>query len=484
MPNQVSGSHTPPRATAASQADATLIDASRQGDTTAFGLLVTRYQSLICSIAYNQCGDLAASEDFAQEAFLQAWRKLADLREANSFKAWLCTIVRNVTRRAVTNKAMQTTTSATSLDAAGDFPAAGEDPAEQALSTEREQLVWSALAEIPENYREPLILYYREEKSVLRVAEALDISPDAVKQRLSRGRKMLHAQMVAAVESVLETSKPSNQFASSVVAALAAGGKTAAVSGASTAAATTSAAAKGLFWLPLAQLPLAAWLFRIAVDETRSQEERELVIRHQVLSLLGLIPMCLAMWLGIRFQQYVPLPSSLIPAACMVLFMVPMIYGSRKLGVHIEKLREQQGTATPPRDTVLNQTDGDKALAVFLGSGVLVAVWPTLLFLFNRHWVMAAVAPCSALLLSLAMYAFRGTNPKRAYRVYGVSLGLVSLLMIGLTYFFATGFRSENWTFWYLACLQAVGMTNVLLLISAWRRIFGKAPRTADMSQF
>ena len=53
---------------------------------------------------------------------------------------------------------------------------------------------------IPENYREPLILFYREQQSVAEVAAALDVSPDAVKQRLSRGRQMLREQVASVVE--------------------------------------------------------------------------------------------------------------------------------------------------------------------------------------------------------------------------------------------------------------------------------------------
>lgn len=53
---------------------------------------------------------------------------------------------------------------------------------------------------IPENYREPLILFYREQQSVAEVAAALELSTDAVKQRLSRGREMLREQVANVVE--------------------------------------------------------------------------------------------------------------------------------------------------------------------------------------------------------------------------------------------------------------------------------------------
>jgi hypothetical protein len=52
--------------------DAQLIERSRKGDQNAFGQIVERYQSLVCSVAYNRCGDLTLSEDLGQEAFLLA----------------------------------------------------------------------------------------------------------------------------------------------------------------------------------------------------------------------------------------------------------------------------------------------------------------------------------------------------------------------------------------------------------------------------
>ena len=79
--------------------DAELIQQSISGDEAAYGQMVQRYQSLVCSVAYNRCGDLAMSEDLAQEAFIQAWKKLADLNDANKFKSWICTIVRNLASR-------------------------------------------------------------------------------------------------------------------------------------------------------------------------------------------------------------------------------------------------------------------------------------------------------------------------------------------------------------------------------------------------
>ena len=75
-------------------------------------------------------------------------------------------------------------------------------------------------AVIPELYRVPLVLFYREDQSIERVAEALKLSEDAVKQRLARGRKLLHKQVLAQVEATLQNTRPGKAFTGAVVAAL------------------------------------------------------------------------------------------------------------------------------------------------------------------------------------------------------------------------------------------------------------------------
>jgi hypothetical protein len=139
------------------------------------------------------------------------------------------------------------THAAAHLDVLVDIPSDIETPVERAVSVEEEKLVWQALADVPENYREPLILFYREEQSVARVAEALDLSEDAVKQRLSRGRKMLRQHLAAVVESALADSKPAKAFTGAVLLGLsAATAKSAAAAGVTTATATVAKSAAGV----------------------------------------------------------------------------------------------------------------------------------------------------------------------------------------------------------------------------------------------
>ena len=68
--------------------DAELVAQCLAGNRDAFGHIVSRYQSLICSLAYSATGNLGQSEDLAQETFITAWKHLRHLREQNKLRSW------------------------------------------------------------------------------------------------------------------------------------------------------------------------------------------------------------------------------------------------------------------------------------------------------------------------------------------------------------------------------------------------------------
>src|SRR4051794_39651556 len=70
---------TTPRTENSSESDSDLWQLVCRGSASAFEVLVRRYQSLVCSVAYSACGHLALSEDVAQETFWTAWRQRASL---------------------------------------------------------------------------------------------------------------------------------------------------------------------------------------------------------------------------------------------------------------------------------------------------------------------------------------------------------------------------------------------------------------------
>src|SRR5437763_5722704 len=85
--------------------DASLVLAALAGHRDAFAEIISRYQSLICSLAYSATGNLGASEDLAQETFITAWKQLRRLREPAKLRSWLCGIARNLINNSLRREA-------------------------------------------------------------------------------------------------------------------------------------------------------------------------------------------------------------------------------------------------------------------------------------------------------------------------------------------------------------------------------------------
>jgi RNA polymerase sigma factor (sigma-70 family) len=197
-----------------------LVEAAQRGGRQAFTALVERYHVVVCSLAYALTGDLQQSEEIAQETFATAWGSISSLRQPERFRSWLYGITRNHTsyakrsQRRQGRKLLQFQVSRTDIE-----PSA----LDSIISREEELVVARALERIPEIYRLPLVLFYREGQSVGKVADALDLSEVSVKKRLSRGRRMLQGEVFARLESALARTGPRKELAGIVAAAVLAG---------------------------------------------------------------------------------------------------------------------------------------------------------------------------------------------------------------------------------------------------------------------
>jgi len=238
--------------------DADLVAESLGGSRDAFRAIVERYQTLICSLAYNATGNVSQSEDVAQETFLAAWTDLRSLREPEKLRAWLCGIVRNRIHRSLRSDGREPVCGAAALEEAHESPAIEALPSEQTISREEEAILWRSLEKIPDLYREPLILFYRQHRSIEHVAEALELSEDAVKQRLARGRKLLQEEVQTFVENTLCRTAPGQAFSGAVFAALPLAAGPAATASLGVGAKGTAAAKSGFVATWLA--PLAPFL--------------------------------------------------------------------------------------------------------------------------------------------------------------------------------------------------------------------------------
>jgi RNA polymerase sigma factor (sigma-70 family) len=192
------------------------IDASRQGSREAFTRIIERHHRAVYAVAFSGVRDHALADDITQDTFVVAWRRLGELRDPDRLPAWLCGIARNLARDARKRRHRETPGSDEAIELTD--PAT---PYEALTAAESERVVAVGLEQVPDVYREPLVLFYYQDRSVEDVSRALGISPATTNKRLSRGRRYLAERVANLVEHGTTLRGPSPTLVASVLAAIA-----------------------------------------------------------------------------------------------------------------------------------------------------------------------------------------------------------------------------------------------------------------------
>lgn len=148
------------------------------------------------------------AEDLVQQTFLIACRKLADLREAARTRSWLFSITRNLfLKEWLKHKERWGSPELEeSLPAELQQSQQHSETPEQLLEQRLEiELLQVALAELPDSFRVPLLMYYFEDLSYKEIGEALDLPLGTVMSRLARGKEHLRARLAAEYETLPAT---------------------------------------------------------------------------------------------------------------------------------------------------------------------------------------------------------------------------------------------------------------------------------------
>lgn len=172
--------------------DRALVEAVIGGDRHAFDLLVERETAPVFRVCYRILGRLHDAEDATQESFVTAYRALATYRGDGPLGAWLARIAtRQALRMAVRRR--EGAPMPDSVDGAA-APAAS-DPLAEALEAERHRQVRSAVAALPEPYREVVALRFFAELSLDEIARTTGRPLGTVKSHLHRGLARLRERL-------------------------------------------------------------------------------------------------------------------------------------------------------------------------------------------------------------------------------------------------------------------------------------------------
>ena len=180
-----------PDADQAQESDGELIERACRGEAEAFGVLVTRYEGPLFNFLLRFSGNRATAQDLCQDTFLKAFRGLPGFRVGAPFKPWLYRVAIN-TARSLGRRASRRETGMDNLpepvEAHGSTHAAGPQRADAAMTQAQDGVaVQLALAQLPEQYREAVVLKFVEDFSYEEMADVLGARVPALKMRVHRG---------------------------------------------------------------------------------------------------------------------------------------------------------------------------------------------------------------------------------------------------------------------------------------------------------
>lgn len=285
---------------------------AQQGDMQAYTRLIQACQNMVSTIALAIVKDIDDSEEVAQQVFISAWQNLHQLKNSASFLPWIRQSTRytafNFLRDAKSKSTLDSAQADILLEHIAD-PSPHED---EVLTREQTNRVLQAFIEqLPQDDREIVLLYYREEQSSKQVAQLLEISESNVRKKLSRVRQSLKADILKRASHLAYCSAPGLAF-SSVVSALLV--PSAPAGAAVAAAAVGSKSGSSLFIKVVTALGGAfigaflaifaiIWSSNTAIKSLPKQHHRLLVKRYRNENIAWVILFALSFTLAIQFTQ-------------------------------------------------------------------------------------------------------------------------------------------------------------------------------------
>lgn len=180
------------------------IEKLKDGDAAAFDKLVLRYSADVYAVLFRLTQDAEEAADLTQETFLSALKAIRKFRGEADLKTWLVRIAINESRnrfRWWTRRRREQTFSIDAPVGDSDAPfsdtvqSGGANPEQAVLQRERANRLTQALQNLPEIYREAVVLCDIEGLSYEEIAAALEVNLGTVKSRIARGREDLRRKL-------------------------------------------------------------------------------------------------------------------------------------------------------------------------------------------------------------------------------------------------------------------------------------------------
>ncbi|MBZ0257632.1 RNA polymerase sigma factor, partial [bacterium] len=156
--------------------DGAIIQQVLQGDRNAFRTLVERYHGMVYSVAYGMRPHTETARDAVQEVFYRAFKRLEQFKPEQSFGAWVRRITVNYMLDKFKKKKLPTESIVNDEGEIRDFADDPDlSPREELLTQDRDEAILAAIDELPEKYKDILILRHFEDLSYEEIEQETDL---------------------------------------------------------------------------------------------------------------------------------------------------------------------------------------------------------------------------------------------------------------------------------------------------------------------
>jgi RNA polymerase sigma-70 factor (ECF subfamily) len=163
----------------------------QDGDGTAFGELVTRFEAKLMRYGRKFLSEPEDAQDVVQDVFLKAYENIQSFDATRRFSPWLYRIAHNEFVNALKKRSSRPTIFTIDFDTLFPHLSAEERSDSAALERDTRRILEEHLAKLDAKYREPLILYYLEGMDYREISDILMIPVSTVGVRLARARSLL-----------------------------------------------------------------------------------------------------------------------------------------------------------------------------------------------------------------------------------------------------------------------------------------------------
>ena len=165
-----------------------LVQQAQFGDREAMGELVTQFEPTVYAIVFRRLRNHAEAVEVTQDVFIQAMRKLDQLREPERFAGWL----RRIAVRMSINRAVRRPNeTACAPETFGALASEPETPLDGLMKTERASELRNSLEKMRELDRRTLMAFYFEGQSLKQMSDQFDSPIGTIKRRLHTARNRL-----------------------------------------------------------------------------------------------------------------------------------------------------------------------------------------------------------------------------------------------------------------------------------------------------